>query len=256
MMRLIDERTGAEFRHSPHHFRRALGCQWHRRHDDVTFAKQGAYLRNISRPVGEKADHGILRSLGNDLEPGGLEKAKDEKPLSDLGAQGIGWHDGHEPLAPLRHKERQHRLGLANTGGQYDSCRVRMHRPMRLNRVNSADLRRTQSLKMTFSVLPLVGEGINPRGAHLSGVPFIVGQLTSLSWLFRMLDPMGLREVECCGRSMIELQAMQPNGIGPVWAWLRSIRQQKNRRQGIVSRDREPANSALREQLDLRFATP
>ena len=52
MMRLIDKKTGAEFRHAVHHLRRALACQRHRSHNDVAFAKQRVYLLSIESAGG------------------------------------------------------------------------------------------------------------------------------------------------------------------------------------------------------------
>src|SRR5712691_1213385 len=91
--------------------------------------------------------------------------------------------------APGRHKDREHRLRLSGAGGHHNSCDRVCDGPVRVDAMNGADLRASESLDSRGRIFLHVRECPYPRVENLPYCTRVIKPEPALAVPNRMLEP-------------------------------------------------------------------
>jgi hypothetical protein len=196
VVRLVDEEVLAVFGHARDDVGLALAREGHRGDDDVALLEQRLDRGGVARPAVQDADDGVAGVARDDLEPRRLQEAERDELLGDLCAQHVGRDHDEEAVAPLGDQGREHGFGLADAGREDDGGGLGARGPVRLDRVDRADLRRPEALDLASHVLLPVAERAVPRVPGRKGVRGKLVERPGRGSPVRVGFPVAVRQIE------------------------------------------------------------
>lgn len=152
MVRFIEKHVRAHCGDPFLHILGAASSRLARHHDDLSSTEHLVDLGDVLRNVEERRNDRMFGAGGEQLAVGMAQNSERGELVSGLLTKRVTRYDNQESLASHGQEHRDHGVGLAGSRRHDDGANVARHRPVRVNAMQCAELRRTKAEHAVLTV--------------------------------------------------------------------------------------------------------